>query len=273
MSRRRTMLIAATPVALLLIGASLAGAQIVIFDPAVAFRNAATATLKTVVLDTLGNEVDRLKAMAKRLSASTDLDKYLISDDDTPKWRIHLFEFEKFLYANGYNAALNYGDATGTAYEGVARVRTTPGRELAALVAVAPDAEAALAAQLATLDAADSTLTAGTHQTGLLRYNGRQELAAIEALQDDALDPSSDQSATAVLDKISGASLIRAQQQQARMQFLAAIVEQLLVDNKRDRDTEAAVMNMQLQRLRSGSAANRCLVAGSADDLRTWRQP
>ena len=57
------------------------------------------------------------------------------------------------------------------------------------------------------------------------------------------------------------------------MQFLAAIVEQLLVDNKRDRDTEAAVMNMQLERLRSGSAANRCLVAGSADDLRTWRQP
>ena len=145
--------------------------------------NAATATLKTVVLDTLGNEVDRLKAMAKRLSASTDLDKYLISDDDTPKWRIHLFEFEKFLYANGYNAALNYGDATGMAYEDVARVRTIPGRELAALVAVAPDAEAALAAQLATLDAADSTLIAGTHQTGLLRYNGRQELAAIEALQ------------------------------------------------------------------------------------------
>jgi hypothetical protein len=87
------------------------------------------------------------------------------------------------------------------------------------------------------------------------------------------LDNSTDQSATAVLDKISGAGLIRAQQQQARMQFLAAIVEQLLIDNKRARDTETATMNMQLQRLRSGTAANQNLVAGSADDLRTWRQP
>jgi hypothetical protein len=92
-------------------------------------------------------------------------------------------------------------------------------------------------------------------------------------LQDDALNPAADQSATAVLDKISGAGLIRVQQQQARMQFLAAIVEQLLVDNKRARDTEAATMNMQLQRQRWGTAANQSLVAGAAGNLRTWRQP
>ena len=42
----------------------------------------------------------------------------------------------------------------------------------------------------ATLDAADSTMIAGTDQTGLLRYNGRQELAAIDALEGDTLDPS-----------------------------------------------------------------------------------
>ena len=131
----------------------------------------------------------------------------------------------------------------------------------------------AIVAELATLDAADSSIIAGTDQTGLLRYNGRKELAAIEALQDDALDPSLDQSATAVVDKISGAALIRAQQQQARMQFLAGIVEQLLIDNKRARDTEAATMNMQLERLRWGSAANRSLLAGCTDDLRAWRQP
>jgi hypothetical protein len=57
------------------------------------------------------------------------------------------------------------------------------------------------------------------------------------------------------------------------MQFLASIVEQLLVDNKRARDTEAATMNMQLERLRWGRAANSSLVAGAADALRTWRQP
>ena len=104
----------------------------------------------------------------------------------------------------------------------------------------------AIRAQLATLDLADSTIVSGTDQDGQLRYNGRKELDAIEALQADVIDPSDDQSTAAVLDKVSGAGLIRARQQQARIQFLAAIVEQMVVDNKRSRDTEAAVMNMRL---------------------------
>ena len=114
---------------------------------------------------------------------------------------------------------------------------------------------------------------AKSDQTGQLRYNGRRELAAIDALEGNTLDPSPGQSATAVLDKISGAGLIRARQQQARIQFLGSIVEQLLVDNKRSRDTETVSMNMQLERLRWGRAANSSLVAGAADALRTWRQP
>ena len=55
-----------------------------------------------------------------------------------------------------------------------------------------------------------------------------------------SIDPSSEQSTTAVLDKISGAALIGARQRQARMQLLAGIVEQLLVDSKRARDTDTA---------------------------------
>jgi len=273
MSRRRTILVSGSVVMTLTFGAGLANAQIAVFDPALTLKDAAIAALKELLRDTLNEEADRLHKMAKRLSAFADLSRYFMSDDDTPKWRIHPFQFDKFLYANSYNAALNYGDRLGSAYERVARNRVTPDTELSALVEVAPDAEAAIVAELATLDAADSSIIAGTDQTGLLRYNGRKELAAIEALQDDALDPSLDQSATAVVDKISGAALIRAQQQQARMQFLAGIVEQLLIDNKRARDTEAATMNMQLERLRWGSAANRSLLAGCTDDLRAWRQP
>ena len=172
------------------VGTGFANAQFVVFDPALTLKDAAIAALKELLRDTLNEEADRLYKMAKRLSAFADLSRYFISDDDTPKWRIHPFQFEKFLYANGYNAALNYGDRTGSAYEDVARSRVMPGAELAALADVAPDAEAAIIAELATLDAADSSIIAGTDQTGLLRYNGRKELAAIEALQDDALDPS-----------------------------------------------------------------------------------
>ena len=273
MTRRRILLVSTSLVVILVIGAGLANAQFAVFDPALTLKDAAIAGLTELLRDTLGDEADRLYKMAKRLSAFADLSRFFISDDDTPKWRIHVFFGDEFLFANPYNAALNYGDARGDAYEQVALPRIAPGTELTALAEAAPDAAAALIAELATLDAADSSIIASTNQTGLLRYNGRKELAAIEALQDDALDPSLDQSATAVLDKISGAGLIRAQQQQARMQFLAGVVEQLLIDNKRTRDSEAATMNMQLERLRWGSAANRSVVAGSADDLRAWRQP
>lgn len=254
---------------------SVARAQIVVHDPAVTVKDAAIAAVKQQVLNLLTNQSSRLQQMARRLSTLTDLTKYAIADDDTPKWRIHLFLGEQFLFANPYTAALNYGDGSGAGFEAVARERVTPGRELASFgeERLDPNAEAAIAAQLATLDAADSTLVANTDQTGQLRYNGRRELAAIEALEGDALDPDPTQSATAVLDKISGASLIRARQQQARLQFLTAIVEQLLVDNKRARDTEAATMNMQLERLRWGRQANTNLVAGAADALRAWRQP
>ena len=273
MTRRRILLVSTSLVVIFVIGAGLANAQFAVFDPALTLKDAAIAGLKELLRDTLGNEADQLYKMAKRLSAFADLSRFFISDDDTPKWRIHVFFGDEFLFANPYNAALNYGDARGDAYEQVALPRIAPGTELTALAEAAPDAAAALIAELATLDAADSSIIASTDQTGLLRYNGRKELAAIEALQDDTLDPSLDQSATAVLDKISGAGLIRAQQQQARMQFLTGIVEQLLIDNKRSRDSEAATMNMQLERLRWGSTANRSIVAGSGDDLRTWRQP
>ena len=57
-----------------------------------------------------------------------------------------------------------------------------------------------------------------------------------------SIDPSEGQSATAVLDKISGAALLETRQKQARLQYLTAIVEQLVVDNKRARDTEAAAV-------------------------------
>lgn len=271
MGRLRNVVLGAAVASVAAVG--IARAQIVITDPAVTLRDQIIATLKSQILDTLSQQADQLYRMAKRLSVLTNLDKYAITDDDTPKWRIHPFQFEKFLYANGYNAALNYGDGSGAAYQDVARSRQAPGAELVGLAELAPDADAAIVAELATLDAADSTIIAGTDQTGQLRYNGRRELAAIEALQDDTLDPSPSQSATAALDKISGAGLIRARQQQARIQFLGAIVEQLLVDNKRTRDTEAATMNMQLERLRWGSVANGNLVEGSGNDLRAWRQP
>jgi hypothetical protein len=114
----------------------------------------------------------------------------------------------------------------------------------------------------------------GINDTGSLRLSGRKkELPAIAALEADVVDPSLEQSATAVLDKISGAVLIGARQRQARSQLLTAFLEQLLVDSKRDRDADATAMNMQLTTWRDSGPANSAFVAGTGDALRTWRQP
>jgi hypothetical protein len=86
-------------------------------------------------------------------------------------------------------------------------------------------------------------------------------------------DGSLEQSTTAVLDKISGAQLIAGRQREARTQLLSGVVEQLLIESKRSRDTEAATMNMQLVTWRDQAAANAAFVVGASDAIRTWRQP
>jgi hypothetical protein len=129
-------------------------------------------------------------------------------------------------------------------------------------------------AQLATVDLTDAAAIAATNDTGQVRFNGRKkELPAIDALERDVIDPSDQQSTAAVLDKISGGVLIGARQRQARIQLLEGVVEQLLIDSKRDRDTETTALNMQIATWREGRAASDAFVRGSGDALRTWRQP
>lgn len=268
MTRHRS--IALVAITLVGIGGGFAGAQIVVSDPATTIKNAAIAVLKSEVVDVLTNQATRLRKMAKRLSLATNLDKYAVPEP--PRWRVYRYQ-DTNLYANPYNEALNGGDHEGAAYAEIARERSVPGLELAGLAELAPEAESAIAAQLATLDLADSTIIAGTDQNGRLRASGKREMRAIDALERDVIDPSGTQSATAVLDKISGAVLIETRQKQARLQFLSALVEQLLVDNKRARDTEAAVMNMQLRRFLNVPAEGGGFLSGASNDLRTWRQP
>ncbi len=206
---------------------------------------------------------------SKRLSLFTDLRKYAL--EEPPRWRIHDFEEEgTFRFANRYLVSLNYGDSAGAGYLNVIQPIVYAHEFLQNRP---PVMRRALTARLATIDVADALAIGSTHDSGQVRYGGRRELSAIEALERHVVDPSNEQSATAVLDKISGASLIGARQRQARIQLLTGVLEQLLVDSKRARDTEAALIGMQLKTWRDGRAANEAFVAGSADALRTWRQP
>src|SRR5262245_12396946 len=241
-------------------------AQIVVRDSAVTFRNSVVALIKELLLNTQRDQHEQLRRMAQRLSAHTKLDKYAMVEP--PQWRTH--GDEEFLFSQAYNDALIFGDANGAAYVDLVH----PIIATSALNRLTPAARRVLISRLATIDVADATAIAATHDTGQLRFNGRkEELRAIDALEAHVIDPSNDQSATAVLGKISGAVLLGARQRQARLQLLAGVVEQLIVDSKRARDAEATTINMQLGTWRGARHANKAFVEGSGDALRTWRQP
>jgi hypothetical protein len=254
---------------LVLVGATTSHAQLTVYDAAVTYRNSLTAALKELQLILQRQQHSELRRMAQRLSMFTTMLKYAVPDP--PRWRTHDWENpDVFLFSRRYNAALNYGDASGQAYLDV----THPVLDAAAgLGRLTPAARRQLSSRLATIDLTDASVIAVTHDSGQLRYNGRRELSAIEDLQRDVTDDSLEQSATAVLDKISGAGLIGARQRQARIQLLLGIVEQSAIEGKRARDTEAGAMNMQFVTWRDGAAANHAFAAGTGDALRTWRQP
>jgi hypothetical protein len=251
------------------LGSAHAHAQVVVYDPAVVTRNSITAVIKEYLAELQTQQHSQLRRMAHRLSNFTDLGKYRITGG--PLWRIHDFEDPNlFRFARAYHAALNYGDEGGGAVRAVTQALLN---EPALLARLTPAARRALTAPMATLDVAAATLMSGTHDTGRVRYNGRAELRAIQALETDVTNGSLEQSMTAVLDKISGGVLVGARQRQNRVQVLAAVVEQLAVEGKRARDTEAATLNMQLTSWRDRESVNAAFVAGAGDALRTWRQP
>src|SRR4051812_25348183 len=256
-------------VSLVLFGCIVVQAQIVVFDPAVTIRNTTTAIVKELLVNLQEQQRKQIRRMSRRLSLFTDLQKYKLSEP--PRWRHHVFEEpEAVLFARDYHAALNYGDASGNAFRGVA----VPVVDARALFGEEdPPSVREFAARMATINIADATAISATNDAGHVRYNGRHEIAAINQFDGDVLDPSNEQSATAVAEKLSGSALIAARQRQARAELLVGVVEQLMVDSKRSRDTVASLMNMQLTTWRIARPVNAAFGAGAGNALRTWRQP
>lgn len=241
-------------------------AQAVVYDAATTARNTVTASVKQFLFETERQQHSKLREMARRLSALTNLRKY--ATEDVPRWRTHGGDF---FYAQPYNDALIFGDSSGSAFAELSQRLLAEAQLIERLT---PTARRILQARLATVNLTDAAAIAATHGTGQLRLLGRRgELQAIDALEQDVIDISSTQSTAAVLDKISGAVLIGARQRQARIQLLVGMVEQLLADNKRARDTDVAALAMQIASWRDRRAAAEAFVAGSGDALRTWRQP
>jgi hypothetical protein len=77
-----------------------------------------------------------------------------------------------FLFARAYHAALNYGDASGSASVGISQPLLDAD---AALSRLSPPGDRALRAQHATLNLTGASVVSATHDTGQLRFNGRRE--------------------------------------------------------------------------------------------------
>lgn len=178
---------------------------------------------------------------------------------------------ERWPYAASWLQGLNSGDATGSAYNATT-VALKAIESLPRNMSVA--AHRTLANQIASVELSDSVAMMAGHQIGAIRqYSGRLQ-QGVDSLEDDVVsDRARYHELTAILDKVAAGELLGRRQDMAANQLLSHAVEQLLARGKRLRDTEAATMNMQLTTWRDAQRANDAMVAGTADALRTWRQP
>jgi hypothetical protein len=178
----------------------------------------------------------------------------------------------RFPYGAPWLTALNSGDARGDLYAQIARSLQRP--DATALARLPPDARRAIEDAYATIEITDSIAQRGAHQVALVRGYGGSLQSVIQLLENDILSPvTSLHQLTAILDKVAAGELVGRRQDTASNQLLSHALEQLLAQAKRRRDTEAATMNMRVVAMQRGRDVGRSYIEGSADALRTWRQP
>ena len=239
-------------------------AQLVVIDPANLTQTILIAERTAQQYDQLRREFEVIQRMAQKLGS---LDRYRIpaisiSGHDPSLWE----------YGRPWIQALNTGDARGTAYYETALPLQRP--RAADLDRLPAEARRMFQSQYATMEITDSVALTGAHQVALVRdYFGKLQDAAQELENDLVSTRTGTNELTAVLDKIAAGELLGRRQDTAANQLLSHALEQLLARSKRLRDTEAGNVNMQLLMWRDGPAANDAFVRGTADALRSWRQP
>jgi hypothetical protein len=240
-----------------------ARAQFVVIDPANLVQTTLIAYRMQQHYAELRAQYLTVLRMAQGLG---NLDRYRI-----PTIPITAHDPSRWDYGRPWIQALNIGDPTGSAYLSTALPLLRPTALPSNLTATARQA---LERQYATIEITDSVAMMGGHQVALARgYHGRLQ-DAVQSLEGDVLNGLTRyHEMTAVLDKIAAGELLARRQDMLSNELLSHALEQLLARGKRQRDTEAATMNMQLVTWRDGRAANEAFVAGSGDALRTWRQP
>jgi hypothetical protein len=195
-----------------------------------------------------------------------NLDRYRL-----PSVSVSRHDPSRWTYGAPWLQGLNTGDLRGELYRQTTRPLASP----AGIIDSLPTpARKAIEDAYATVEITDAVAEIAGNQVAQVRgYSGALQ-PAIQALEGDVVNPASRyHELTAELDKIAAGALLARRQDTATNQLLSHVLEQMLARGKRLRDTEAATMNMRLANLRDGRAVGASLIAGAANDLRTWRQP
>jgi hypothetical protein len=238
-------------------------AQLLVIDNANLAQAILIAERTLREFNTLVSQYEIIQRMAKGLGS---LDSYRI-----PTIGITSHDAARWEYGRPWLQGLNGGDATGEAYLRVARQLERPA---GAFTTLPRAARQAIERAYATIEITDSVAQLGGHQVALIRGYSGQLQNAINVLEADVVSTALGyHETTAILDKIAAGQLLARRQDMAANQLLSHTLEQLLARSKRQRDSEAAAMNMRVMSLRDGPAAARSVLRDAATDLRTWRQP
>ena len=96
-----------------------------VFDPVNFIQHQLQNRWRETIGIVIENQLDKIQRMAQRLSAFTNLAKYVAPD--APLWRTRRIE-GALAASDAFMAALNGGDARGAGYEAVARASVAQGR-------------------------------------------------------------------------------------------------------------------------------------------------
>jgi hypothetical protein len=185
-----------------------------------------------------------------------------------PQWTLN--STSAFFQAAGpLLSSLNIGDQSGSGYKQVVDPLDLPTDVLARMPL---SLQRRLIDDYATIQLADSVAANTIDQNGSARISGNSLLQTLQTMEGDAFSTvSAFNTNTALLNKINSASVLGLKESEQANQFLSSAVEQLVVDNKRKRDTEAKLMNATINQWRFGAAYGQAMFSRTAVAVDNWR--
>jgi GH24 family phage-related lysozyme (muramidase) len=251
------MICAATIAVTVVLGATVAHAQWVVFDPS----NYAEAIAQ---VQQMIRQYTFWIQQARRVPVDIETRYHAHSLD----WTYHDLTAAS-LYAQQMLRALNEGDAAGTAYRGSVDPLDVPTDIIGRLPA---SLQRRLTDRYGAIELQDSVARLAIDQTGIARTDGPFTLQAVRNVEHDIVNPGDDfHSQTALLEKINAALAISLRLEEQTNQFQLSALEQSLVDQTRRRDTEAHLMNATIYQWRFGTAYADDLFRNTATRVDDWR--